>query len=100
LGLFKSRAAGENNWLRVRPLTRFGAPARGAVARAEANGRILVKGVCGGSGYLCQMEPVAHFGLGHGGKAERVQVTWPDGAAVVLLNPGTNRALTVPYPRG
>lgn len=100
LGLFKSRTADANHWLRVRPLTRFGAPARGAVVRAEVRDRILVKGVCGGSGYLCQMEPVAHFGLGPGGKAERVQVTWPDGAAVVLMNPGTNRTVTVPYPRG
>jgi hypothetical protein len=100
LGLYKARAAGGNNWLRVRPLTRFGAPARGAVVRAEAGGRVRVKGVCGGSGYLCQMEPVAHFGFGAGGRAERVQVTWPDGAAVVLLNPGVNRTVTVPYPRG
>lgn len=100
LGLYKSRTAEGNGWLRVRPLTRFGAPARGAVVRAEANGRVRVKGVCGGSGYLCQMEPVAHFGFGLGGKAERVQVTWPDGAAVVLLNPGSNRTITVPYPRG
>ncbi|MFO0824354.1 MAG: ASPIC/UnbV domain-containing protein [Gemmataceae bacterium] len=84
----------------MRPLTRFGAPARGAVVRAEANGRVRVKGVCGGSGYLCQMEPVAHFGFGPGGRAERVQVTWPDGASVVLLNPGSNRTITVPYPRG
>jgi len=100
LGLYKSRAAEGNGWLRVRPLTRFGAPARGAVVRAEANGRVRVKGVCGGSGYLCQMEPVAHFGFGLGGKAERVQVMWPDGAAVVLLNPGSDRTITVPYPRG
>lgn len=100
LGVFKVAGAVENGWLRVRPLTRFGAPARGAVVRAESAGRVRVKGVCGGSGYLCQMEPVAHFGFGLGGRAERVQVTWPDGAAVVLLNPGTNRTITVPYPRG
>jgi hypothetical protein len=100
LGLYKSREAEGNGWLRVRPLTRFGAPARGAVVRADAEGRVRVKGVCGGSGYLCQMEPVAHFGFGPGGRAERVQVTWPDGAAVVLLNPGMNRTVTVPYPRG
>jgi hypothetical protein len=100
LSLFKARGAEGNNWLRVRPLTRFGAPARGAVVRAEAAGRVRVKGVCGGSGYLCQMEPVAHFGLGRDVTADRVQVTWPDGAAVVLLNPGTNRTVTVPYPRG
>ncbi|HSQ57148.1 MAG TPA: CRTAC1 family protein [Gemmata sp.] len=100
LGLFKARGAEMNGWLRVRPLTRFGAPARGAVVRAEADGRVRVKGVCGGSGYLCQMEPVAHFGFGRGGRADRVQVTWPDGAVVVLLNPGENREITVPYPRG
>ncbi|MDY3552970.1 CRTAC1 family protein [Gemmata sp. JC717] len=99
LGVFKARAA-HPNWLRVRPLTRFGAPARGAVVRAEYAGRVRVKGICGGSGYLCQMEPVAHFGLGDVTAAERVTVTWPDGTAVVLLNPGGNRVLTVPYPRG
>ena len=41
---------------------------------------IRVKGICGGSGYSCQMEPVAHFGFGRGVRAERVQVTWPDGS--------------------
>jgi hypothetical protein len=93
LGLYKARGADGNGWLRVRPLTRFGAPARGSVVRAEAGGRVRVKGVCGG-------EPVAHFGFGPGGRAERVRVAWPDGAAVVLLNPGENRTVTVPYPRG
>src|SRR4029079_13494428 len=58
LGIYKARAVEANNWLRVRPLTRFSAPARGAVVRAEAAGRVRVKGICGGSGYLCQMEPV------------------------------------------
>jgi hypothetical protein len=43
---------------------------------------------------------VAHFGLGALREAERVSVTWPDGAEVVLLNPGGNRTLNVPYPRG
>ena len=100
LGVFKARSAESNNWLRIRPLTRFGASARGSVVRMEWHGRVRVKAVCGGSGYRCQMEPVAHFGLGRDGRADRVQVTWPDGAAVVLLNPGANRTITVPYPRG
>jgi hypothetical protein len=99
LGVFKARAP-YPNWLRVRPLTRFGAPARGAVVRAEYGGRVRVKGICGGSGYRCQMEPVAHFGLGDTKTVERVSVTWPDGAGVVLLNPGGNATVTVPYPRG
>lgn len=99
LALFKARAAA-NNWLRVRPLTRFNAPARGAVVRAEADGRIRIKSICAGSGYLSQMEPIAHFGFGPGGHADRVQVMWPDGSGVVLMNPGINRTITVPYPRG
>jgi hypothetical protein len=99
LAVFKARAACPN-WLRVRPLTRFGAPARGAVVRAEYGGRVRAKGVCGGSGYLCQMEPVAHFGLGELTAVDRVTVTWPDGAGVVLLNPGGNKTVVVPYPRG
>jgi hypothetical protein len=100
LGLYKSREAAKNRWLRVRPLTRFGAPARGSVVRAEMNGRFRVKGICGGSGYLCQMEPVAHFGFGPNGRTERVQVIWPDGATEVLVRPAMNREHTVPYPRG
>lgn len=99
LALYKARSACAN-WLRVRPLTRFGAPARGAVVRAEYGGRVRIKGVCAGSGYLCQMEPMAHFGLGESRSVDRITVTWPDGTAVALLNPGGNATLTVPYPRG
>lgn len=99
LALFKARAA-HPNWLRVRPLTRFGAPARGAVVRAEYGGRVRTKGICAGSGYLCQMEPVAHFGLGELHSVDRVAVTWPDGARVVLLNPPARTTVAVPYPKG
>ena len=34
-----------------------------------------------GSGYLCQMEPVAHFGLGTS-TATGILVKWPDGKIV------------------
>lgn len=100
LGLYKAAVGQNNAYLRVRPLTRFQAPARGAVVRALINGRLQIRGICGGSGYLGQMEPVAHFGLGPEGRAERVEVVWPDGVAVILLNPPVCRTLTVPYPHG
>lgn len=54
-----------NSWLRIVPRTKFGAFARGAkvvvhTRKSGAHTRIID----GGSGYLCEMEPVAHFGLG------------------------------------
>ena len=50
------------------PRTRFGAFARGAkvVLYTKKSGAHL-RIIDGGSGYLCEMEPVAHFGLGESG---------------------------------
>jgi hypothetical protein len=54
-----------NNWLRVKILTRYGAAARGALVTLTTNvGIRLTQVIDEGSGYLCQMEPVTHFGLG------------------------------------
>ena len=103
LSLYRPRLGATNHWLRVAPLTIFGAPARGAVVRPSihppinppyhpsmhvhpfphfpahfhlyppphphqvrltAAGRTQLRVIDSGSGYLCQMEPVAHFGLG------------------------------------
>ena len=52
----------------------------------------------GGSGYLCQMEPVAHFGLGGVSEVESVTITWPDGAREVVRRPPVGATLTVRYP--
>jgi len=87
-----------HHWLRVRPLTRAGAPARGAVVRLTADGRTQSRVICGGSGQLCQMEPVAHFGLGPARAVTRVEVRWPDGAASVLDHPHPCRTLTIRHP--
>lgn len=59
------RQGSSNNWLRVIPRTQFGAFARGAkVTVFTAQSGSLTRIIDGGSGYLCEMEPVAHFGLG------------------------------------
>jgi hypothetical protein len=100
LALYKASPAAGNRWLRVVPLTRFGAPARGAVVRLAAGGRTRVKVIDGGSGCGCQMEPVAHFGLGAERDVGQVTVTWPDGVEVAFAPPGVNRTLAVQYPGG
>jgi hypothetical protein len=99
LSLFKANA-GENGWLRVAPKTRFWAPARGAVVRLTAGGRTRVRVIDGGSGYLCQMEPVAHFGLGMVEEVESVTVAWPDGARVTVRGPDVRSVLVLDYPGG
>lgn len=97
LSLFMAEPRG-HHWLRIRPLTQAGAPARGAVVRLWADGRMQMRSICAGSGYLCQMEPVAHFGLGHARKVERVEITWPDGTTLRLDRPEPCQVLTVPHP--
>jgi hypothetical protein len=75
-----AEAAAKNHYLRILPQTRAGAPARGAlVTLREASGRSQVRVIDPGSGYLCQQEPVAHFGLGAATAVESVTITWPGG---------------------
>ncbi|MBZ0305476.1 MAG: CRTAC1 family protein, partial [Anaerolineae bacterium] len=88
----------DNNWLRVLPLTVSGAPARGAVVKLKTEHRTQVRVIDAGSGYLCQMEPVAHFGLGKHTEVQKVEVQWPDGVKVTLPRVSAGQLLTVPHP--
>ena len=64
-----------NNWLRVMPLTRGGAPARGASVKVTLKtDQILLRIIDPTS----SLEPVAHFGLGKSQPIE-MRVLWPDG---------------------
>jgi hypothetical protein len=85
-------------WLRVLPLTPQGAPARGAIVTLRANHRTQIRAIDAGSGYLCQMEPVAHFGLGGTRAIESVEVRWLDGKIRRFIAPEVNQVLQVPYP--
>ncbi|XP_029886335.1 cartilage acidic protein 1 isoform X1 [Aquila chrysaetos chrysaetos] len=100
ISIFKGTQGTSNNWLRVIPRTRFGAFARGAkVVLFTRHSGAHLRIIDGGSGYLCEMEPVAHFGLGHD-EASSLEVTWPDGRVVAraVASSETNSVLEVPYP--
>ena len=62
LSLFRADIKNSGRYLRV-PRLRNGAPARGATVVLKTNMRVHAKTIDAGSGYLCQMEPVAHYGL-------------------------------------
>lgn len=93
-----STAANNNAWLRVMPLTAQGAPARGAIITLVGEERTQRRAIDAGSGYLCQMEPVAHFGLGENSGVQRIEIRWCDGATATIESPQANQLLRVPYP--
>jgi hypothetical protein len=89
--------APDAGWLRVRPTTRHGAPARGAVVTLETADGFQRRTIDAGGGCLCQTEPVAHFGLG-GAEPLRVDVRWPDGRERTVVGPSADREITVKHP--
>ena len=92
----------DNGWLRVRPTTRHGAPARGAVVTLETDRGRQRRVIDAGSGYLCQSEPVAHFGLGGETAPEhrprRLTVRWPDGRERSMERPSPQTTHEIVHP--
>uniref|UniRef100_A0A3P9K9E3 Cartilage acidic protein 1a n=1 Tax=Oryzias latipes TaxID=8090 RepID=A0A3P9K9E3_ORYLA len=102
ISVFKVTQVSSNKWLRVIPRTQFGAFARGAKVTAfTSQSGALTRIIDGGSGYLCEMEPVAHFGLGTD-EVKVLQVSWPDGAVMSRALQATemNSVVEISYPSG
>ena len=78
LSLFKANVS-NRNYIRIKPLNTFGAPARGATVTLHTNLRNHAKTIDAGSGYLCQMEPVAHYGLREGEVVKNISIKWTNG---------------------
>ncbi|XP_044045854.1 cartilage acidic protein 1a isoform X2 [Siniperca chuatsi] len=101
ISVFKVTQGSSNNWLRVIPRTKFGSFARGAKVTAFTNqSGAHTRIIDGGSGYLCEMEPVAHFGLGND-EVTVVEVSWPDGSFITrtLQSGEMNSVVEVAYPK-
>ncbi len=81
LSLYKANIKKPFKFLRILPKTTFNAPARGATVILNTNIRNHAKTIDAGSGYLCQMEPVAHYGLRNGEKVNSVTIKWTDGSS-------------------
>jgi hypothetical protein len=92
----------DNDWLRVRPTTQYGAPARGAVVTLDTDRGRQRRVVDAGSSYLCQCEPVAHFGLGGATapahRPDTLTVRWPGGHERTISEPATNTTHAVAHP--
>ncbi len=84
LTLYKAIVKKENKYLRIKPLNKHGAPARGATVTLITDQRKHSKTIDAGSGYLCQMEPVAHYGIRKNEKNFKIEVRWTNGSKELI----------------
>ena len=94
LSLYKANIK-DTNYIRIKPLNKFGAPARGATVTLKSNLRTHSKTIDAGSGYLCQMEPVAHYGIRKNEKDLKFEVTWTNGKTDNYVIKNLNQTIEV-----
>ena len=68
------------------------------IVALDIGGARQFRSIDAGSGYLCQMEPVAHFGLGPFRQVDRISIVWPDGASRVIERPAVNQLHRITHP--
>ena len=95
LTLYKAKVEKNNKYLRIKPINKFGAPARGATVTLISNQRKHSKTIDAGSGYLCQMEPVAHYGIRKNEKDFRIEVKWTNGKKDFMDKIEINQTITI-----
>ena len=95
LSLYKAKVDPDNKYLRIKPLNKHGAPARGATVTLISNLRKHSKTIDSGSGYLCQMEPVAHYGIRKNEKDIKIQIKWTNGKTKTISVKELNQTITL-----
>ena len=82
--MYKAKVDKGSKYLRIKPLNKYGAPARGATVTLITNQRKHSKTIDAGSGYLCQMEPVAHYGIRKKEKNFKIEIRWTNGSKEMI----------------
>ena len=95
LTMYKADIKKNFNYIRIKPLNKHGAPARGATVILNSNLRDHAKTIDAGSGYLCQMEPVAHYGIRESEKNISVRIVWTDGSSQSIKINELNKTIEV-----
>ena len=94
LTLYKANSK-NNDYLRIKPINIYGAPARGATVTLISNLRNHSKTIDAGSGYLCQMEPVAHYGIRKNERNIKILITWTNGKEDIFEIKNLNKTLEI-----
>ncbi len=96
--LLRNDGGNANNWLKVDPRLKFPRGSREAIgARVTVTAGALrqIEDVVPVRGYLSQMDPRLHFGLGKADRVDEVEIRWPDGTVEKLRDVKPNQTLTV-----
>ena len=93
--IIKAAARDNKSFIRIKPLNFYGAPARGATVTLITSNRKHSKTIDAGSGYLCQMEPIAHFGIRENEKIFKIIIKWTNGKENSYNVAHLNQTITV-----
>ncbi len=94
--LLRNDGGNRNHWLAVLPrLTGPSRDAIGARVTVTAGSLTMIEDLIPVRGYLSQMDPRLHFGLGQAEQADSVEIRWPGGEVQRLENVKANQFLEV-----
>lgn len=97
--ILRNDGGNRNPWLMVRPkLAKFNRDAVGSRVMITAGGQTQFRDAVPVRGYLSQMDPRVHFGLGGISVVDRVEIHWPDGSKTVLADVPADQVLEVVRP--
>jgi hypothetical protein len=93
--LLRNDGGNANNWLQIHALRANGkTPAVGARITVTNGTQSQVHDLSPVTGYLSQMDPRVHFGLGRSEKVD-VKIRWPNGRSTALSDVAANQTLQV-----
>ena len=94
--LLRNDGGNKNNWLIIdAKLPNGKTDAIGARVTVTAGSLTQIQDLIPVRGYLGQIDPRCHFGLGNATKADTLEIRWPDKTSTKLTNVKTNQILTV-----
>ncbi len=78
--IYRSESLPHAQWLQISLVSKYSnRDAIGAGVRVFSPSGVQIRDIISSSGYLSQSDRRLHFGLGSSTKADKVEITWPDG---------------------
>jgi enediyne biosynthesis protein E4 len=94
--LLRNDGGNRRNWLKVAAKLPNGrSDAIGARITVKTGDLVQLHDLIPATGYLSQVDPRPHFGLGDAQQVDSVQIRWPDRSTTTLENISVNQILTV-----